>query len=74
MHASDGGEVVDSTEGDSQCPTCGSVVMASDIEEPNSFRPYVIGFLCGIVGPATCLAVLFIADAVQFSWSITWIQ
>ena len=51
---------------DSQCPTCGSVVMASEITLPSDFQGYTFGFLCGVIG--TLLAgtvVLFVTGVIQ---------
>ena len=67
MYTEDSGEIVDSTEGDSQCPTCGSVVMADDITLPSAFREYITGFLCGITGALACVAVLYFGGCIQFA-------
>lgn len=73
MHLIDSGEIVDSTEGDSQCPTCGRVVMADEIEKSNGLAPYALGFMCGVIGAVSCVTVLFLTDIVRLSWSITWV-
>ena len=46
--------------GDSQCPTCGSVVMSDEIKLPNEF---VIGLIHGAIGAIACVAGLSLAVA-----------
>lgn len=56
-------------EGDSQCPTCGSVVMSDEITSPPSdLRAYSFGFLCGVIGAIACTAVLWIGGCIQFAF------
>jgi len=54
-------------DGDSQCPTCGSVVMSDEIELPSSLNAYSFGFLCGVIGALGCATVLWIGGCIQFA-------
>jgi hypothetical protein len=47
-----------SEPGDSQCPTCGSVVMADEITLPGTLQEYAIGFLYGAIGALACVVTL----------------
>ena len=69
MYTEDGGEIVNPIEGDSQCPTCGSVVMSDEITLPKTSmgEEYVLGFVCGIIGALACAIVLILAGAIQLS-------
>jgi hypothetical protein len=51
--------------GDSQCPTCGSVVMSSEITLPSEFAGYSFGFLWGVIGALACVILLFIGGAIK---------
>jgi hypothetical protein len=51
--------------GDSQCPTCGSVVMSDEITVPSTLREFVVGFLWGAGGALVCLIVLFATGVIQ---------
>lgn len=51
--------------GDSQCPTCGSVVMSSEITLPSEFAGYSFGFLWGAIGALACVILLFATGAIQ---------
>jgi len=52
--------------GDSQCPTCGSVVMSDEITLPSTFQEYTVGFICGAAGTTViCLMALFAGGVIR---------